>query len=118
MKLAVASGKGGTGKTMVAANLGFTLARTCDVTLVDCDVEEPNLHLFFPSPVTTRDVTVPVPMIDEATCDHCGRCGEFCQYGAITVLRDRILFFSDSATHAADARWSARKEPFMRSQNG
>ncbi len=94
MKLAVASGKGGTGKTMVAANLGFTLARTCDVTLVDCDVEEPNLHLFFPSPVTTRDVTVPVPMIDEATCDHCGRCGEFCQYrGNYRAPRPYPLFF-------------------------
>ena len=95
MKLAVASGKGGTGKTMVAANLAFTIARTCDVTLVDCDVEEPNLHLFFLAPVTARDVTVPVPVIDESTCDHCGRCGEFCQFGAITVLHDRILFFPE-----------------------
>jgi MinD superfamily P-loop ATPase len=95
MKLAVASGKGGTGKTMVAANLAFTLAMTCDVTLVDCDVEEPNIHLFFPAPATIRDVAVPVPVIDETACDRCGRCGEFCQYGAITVLRDRILFFPE-----------------------
>jgi MinD superfamily P-loop ATPase len=95
MKLAVASGKGGTGKTMVAANLALALAGTCPVTLVDCDVEEPNLHLFFPAPFTTRDITVPVPVIDESTCDHCGRCGEFCQYGAITVLHDRILFFPE-----------------------
>jgi MinD superfamily P-loop ATPase len=95
MKIAVASGKGGTGKTMVAANLAFTLAQACDVTLVDCDVEEPNLHLFFPAPVTATDVTVPVPVIDEKTCDRCGKCGEFCQYGALTVLRERILFFPD-----------------------
>jgi len=95
MKLAVASGKGGTGKSMVAANLAFTLACTGQVTLVDCDVEEPNLHLFFPAPATIRDVTVLVPVVDESICDHCGKCGEFCQYGAITVLRDRVLFFPE-----------------------
>ncbi|MFA5268722.1 MAG: ATP-binding protein [Methanoregula sp.] len=95
MKLAIASGKGGTGKSMVAANLAFTLSRTEPVTLVDCDVEEPNLHLFFPAPATTTDVTVPVPVIDETACQHCGLCGEFCQYGALTVLSNRILFFPE-----------------------
>jgi len=95
MKIAVASGKGGTGKTMVAANLAFTLSQTCQVTLVDCDVEEPNLHLFFPAPATAKDVTVQVPVIDQKICDRCGKCGEFCQYGALTVLRDRVLFFPE-----------------------
>lgn len=95
MKVAVASGKGGTGKSMVAANLAFTLSRTRAVTLVDCDVEEPNLHLFFPGPATATDVTVPVPVVDEGSCDHCKKCGEFCQYGAITVLPDRVLFFPE-----------------------
>lgn len=95
MKLAIASGKGGTGKSMVAANIAFTLAMTEPVTLVDCDVEEPNLHLFFPAPVTTTEVTVPVPVVDEAACDHCGKCEEACQYGALTVLQNRILFFPE-----------------------
>lgn len=95
MKLAIASGKGGTGKSMVAANLAFTLAGTRQVTLVDCDVEEPNLHLFFPAPATTRDITMPVPAVYEIACKYCGKCGEFCQYGAITVLPDRILFFAE-----------------------
>ena len=95
MKLAVASGKGGTGKSMVAANLAFTLSRSEPVTLVDCDVEEPNLHLFFPAPATTREVTMPVPVVDETKCQHCGKCGEFCQYGALTVLSNRILFFPE-----------------------
>jgi MinD superfamily P-loop ATPase len=95
MKLAVASGKGGTGKTMVAANLAYTLSRAEPVSLVDCDVEEPNLHLFFPAPVTTRDVTVPVPIVDEPVCDRCGKCGDFCRYGSITVLPNRILFFPE-----------------------
>ncbi|MDD4253719.1 MAG: P-loop NTPase, partial [Methanoculleus horonobensis] len=48
MKITIASGKGGTGKSTVAANLAYTLARSREVVLVDCDVEEPNLHLFFP----------------------------------------------------------------------
>jgi MinD superfamily P-loop ATPase len=95
MKLAVASGKGGTGKTMVAANLAFTLSRAGKVTLVDCDVEEPNLHLFFPAPATTTEVTVSVPVVNENTCQHCGLCGEFCQYGAIAVLPNRVLFFPE-----------------------
>jgi len=95
MKLAIASGKGGTGKSMVAANLAFTLSRTEQVTLVDCDVEEPNLHLFFPTPAIVTEVTVPVPVVDENTCQHCGLCGEFCQYGAMTVLPDRVLFFPE-----------------------
>ena len=95
MKLAVASGKGGTGKSMVAANLAYTLSMTEPVSLVDCDVEEPNLHLFFPAHRTTRDVTVPVPVIDESVCDRCGKCGEFCRYGAITVLPNSVLFFAE-----------------------
>lgn len=95
MRLAVASGKGGTGKSMVAANIAFTLSQDGNVTLVDCDVEEPNLHLFFPATAATRDVTVPVPSIDESLCDRCGACGKFCQYGALTVLPDRVLFFSE-----------------------
>lgn len=95
MRIAIASGKGGTGKSMVAANLAFTLSQTEPVTLVDCDVEEPNLHLFFPAPATMTDVTVLVPVIEEFACKHCGKCGEFCQYGALTVLPDRVLFFPE-----------------------
>ncbi|MFA6225023.1 MAG: ATP-binding protein [Methanoregula sp.] len=95
MKLAIASGKGGTGKSMVAANLAYTLSRTEPVTLVDCDVEEPNLHLFFPAAATTTDVTVPLPVVDETACQHCGLCEGFCQFGAMTVLSNRVLFFPE-----------------------
>ncbi len=95
MKLAIASGKGGTGKSMVAANLAYTLSRSGPVTLVDCDVEEPNLHLFFPAQEMTREVTVPVPVVNETTCQHCGQCSDFCQYGALTVLPERVLFFPE-----------------------
>ncbi|MDD3621735.1 MAG: ATP-binding protein [Methanofollis sp.] len=95
MKIVVASGKGGTGKTTVSANLAYALARRGGVTLVDCDVEEPNLHLFFPGESEKKGVPVPVPAIDSERCTLCGECGHFCRYGALTVLKDRVLFFSE-----------------------
>lgn len=93
MKIAIASGKGGTGKSTVAANLAWALARSRDVALVDCDVEEPNLHLFFPGTAVDVPVTTPVPEIDNERCTLCGECGRFCRFGALSVLRDRVLTF-------------------------
>lgn len=95
MKIVVASGKGGTGKSMIAANLAFALARDRDVTIVDCDVEEPNLSLFFPAEAESTPVEIPVPAFDSDLCTHCGECGKFCRYGAITVLKDRVLFMQE-----------------------
>ncbi len=96
MKITVASGKGGTGKSMVAANLAWALSETGPVTLVDCDVEEPNLHLFFPldEPATTA-VTIPVPAIAPERCNFCGDCAGFCAFGALVVTKDRVLFFPE-----------------------
>ncbi|WP_292490087.1 ATP-binding protein [Methanoculleus sp. 10] len=93
MKIAIASGKGGTGKSTVAANLAWALARSRDVALVDCDVEEPNLHLFFPAATTDVPVTTPVPVIDPARCTLCGECGKFCRFGALAVVKDCVLTF-------------------------
>ncbi|HOB17443.1 MAG TPA: ATP-binding protein [Candidatus Methanoculleus thermohydrogenotrophicum] len=93
MRIAIASGKGGTGKSTVAANLAWALSRSRDVTLVDCDVEEPNLHLFFPAPATDVPVTTPNPEIDAARCTLCGECGKFCRFGALAVVKDCVLTF-------------------------
>ena len=95
MNIIVASGKGGTGKTMVAANLAYTVSRHESVSLVDCDVEEPNLHLYFPGTVTSVPVNTLIPRIDSGMCTLCGKCGEFCNYGALSVLKDRVLFFQE-----------------------
>jgi len=95
MKIAVASGKGGTGKSTFAANLALSLSKSNDVVLVDCDVEEPNLHLFFDAEHEESEVTVPVPVVDPEKCTFCGKCGVFCQYGAITVLKDDVLILRD-----------------------
>lgn len=92
--LAVASGKGGTGKTTVAVNLALFLADGGGtVQYLDCDVEEPNGHLFLqPQVDTTGEVGIPVPVVDEARCTGCGTCAGVCRYGAITVLRKPLLF--------------------------
>jgi len=85
MKIAVASGKGGTGKTTVAVNLA--LAAQTPVRLLDCDVEEPNAHLFFKSSMATECVvSIQVPSVDEAKCDGCGECSRFCQFNAIVTF--------------------------------
>ncbi|MCU0632861.1 MAG: ATP-binding protein [Methanolinea sp.] len=95
MRLVVASGKGGTGKTLVAANLAAVISLEREVVLADCDVEEPNLHLFFPAGEKTLPVMTDVPVFDSSRCTHCGKCADFCQYGAIVVLKERFMFFPE-----------------------
>jgi MinD superfamily P-loop ATPase len=97
MRIAIASGKGGTGKTIVATNLAAVLAdRDYPVAYLDCDVEAPNGHIFLKPEITSREtVTIPVPEVDEAKCTRCGRCGEFCQYSAIVCLGNAVLTFPD-----------------------
>jgi len=96
MIISVASGKGGTGKTLVATSLALSLKEKYNVQLIDCDVEEPNDHVFM-KPVLTKneEVTIPVPSIDESKCTHCGKCAEICAYNAIAVIRDKVLVFPE-----------------------
>jgi MinD superfamily P-loop ATPase len=97
MRIAIASGKGGTGKTIVATNLAATLAQDdYPVTFLDCDVEAPNGHIFLKPEIVHREtVSIPVPEVDEARCTRCNRCGEFCQYSAIVCLGTAVLTFPD-----------------------
>jgi MinD superfamily P-loop ATPase len=92
--ISVASGKGGTGKTTVATNLAKAIGR--NVQLLDCDVEEPNAHLFM-NPVFSETDTIftPVPEIDKEKCSFCGKCGEICRYKAIVVVNDIVLTFPE-----------------------
>ena len=94
MRIAVASGKGGTGKTMVATSLAAAAAIDRPVRFLDCDVEAPNAHLFL-NPVITRNeqAVIPVPEIDSEVCTVCGRCVEVCTFHALAKLGTRILVF-------------------------
>lgn len=97
MKIAIASGKGGTGKTTIAVNLALTIASLGQpVTLLDCDVEEPNCHLFLKPEITgSRPVTIPQPKVLEERCNGCGVCADVCEYHALTVMKGRVLVFSE-----------------------
>jgi len=93
MKIAVASGKGGTGKTLIATSLALSLEKA---VLVDCDVEEPNAHLLVcPQWQLTRHVELPFPKVDLNKCSFCGECQRVCRFGAIAVLADQVLTFPE-----------------------
>ena len=93
MRIAITSGKGGTGKTTVATNLAVTAARAGrSVGYLDCDVEEPNGFLFLkPRIDQTRPVNVSIPKVDLAKCSGCGQCGRICQYSAIVSGMPRFV---------------------------
>jgi MinD superfamily P-loop ATPase len=94
MRISVASGKGGTGKTTIATNLALSVG--IDVQLLDCDVEEPNAHFFInPTFEETKTVFTPVPEVDEEKCTYCGKCSEICQFKAIAVVNKTILVFKE-----------------------
>jgi MinD superfamily P-loop ATPase len=97
VKVAVASGKGGTGKTTVAVNLARTAAEAGQrVQLLDCDVEEPNCALFLqPELERTLPVEVTVPQVDEQSCTHCGVCSQVCEFHAIVSLPTTVLVFPE-----------------------
>jgi MinD superfamily P-loop ATPase len=94
MIISVASGKGGTGKTTVATNLALSIGT--NVQLLDCDVEQPNAHLFL-HPVWDRNetVTTPVPKINLDKCTLCGKCRDLCEFNAITVIAETVMVFEE-----------------------
>ncbi|MBC7264182.1 MAG: ATP-binding protein [Chloroflexi bacterium] len=96
MIITVASGKGGTGKTTVATSLALALQEHLAVQFLDCDVEDPNAHLYLRPTIQRREeVGVSLPVVDFALCDYCGRCAEVCAYHAIAVVGQKLLIFPE-----------------------
>jgi MinD superfamily P-loop ATPase len=84
--IAVASGKGGTGKTTIAVSLALSLEKAL---FLDCDVEEPNAHIFLkPALEYTKNAHILIPRVDEEKCTGCGLCSDVCSYSALAVLPD------------------------------
>jgi MinD superfamily P-loop ATPase len=94
--ISIASGKGGTGKTLVATSLALAINDGNGMQLVDCDVEEPNAHIIMKPVITHREtVSIPVPRVAEDKCSYCGRCVEVCAYNAMAVIGRRVLVFPE-----------------------
>ena len=94
MIVGVASGKGGTGKTTISVNLARVFPSP--IQLLDCDVEEPNTHLFLKGTARGEEtVVIPIPEVDESLCDDCGECGRFCEYHAIVSFGTKPLVFPE-----------------------
>ncbi len=91
--IAILSGKGGTGKTLLAVNLA-SVAKAA--TYIDCDVEEPNGNLFFnPTKELEKLVTVKKPVVDDALCDGCHKCVDFCAFNALALIGNRLMIFDE-----------------------
>lgn len=97
MIISVASGKGGTGKTTVAVNMAAMLSRGgSDVVYADCDVEEPNGHIFIKPVISaSRNSTMPYPVVDESICTGCGLCHDICRFNAIVLISGKPIVFPD-----------------------
>ena len=96
MIISVASGKGGTGKTLVATSLALSLIDKHKIQLLDCDVEEPNANILLHLALNRdQQVYVPIPKVDETKCTYCGKCAEICAYNALAVIKKKVLVFPE-----------------------
>ena len=96
-KIAILSGKGGTGKTLLSVNLAAVAKTAC---YIDCDVEEPNGHLFLkPQDLQVEAISVKIPVVDQDACTGCRKCVDFCRYNALAYIKDKLYVF-DNICHS------------------
>ncbi|HHX62848.1 MAG TPA: 4Fe-4S binding protein [Epulopiscium sp.] len=93
MKIAVLSGKGGTGKTLVSVNLAAVAKKSI---YLDCDVEEPNGHFFFkPENIKEENISIKIPIVNQALCHGCRKCVDFCKFNALAYIKDKVVVFEE-----------------------
>lgn len=93
VKIAILSGKGGTGKTLVSVNLASIAEKS---VYIDCDVEEPNGHLFFkPEKAREEIISVKIPVINESLCNGCRKCVDFCKFNALAFIKNKPYVFEE-----------------------
>ncbi|MDO8948756.1 MAG: ATP-binding protein [Desulfocapsaceae bacterium] len=115
MQIAVASGKGGTGKTIVSTSLAMCAPGR--VQYLDCDVEEPNGHIFLkPDLVTSERCTVNIPQILEEKCTYCGKCRDICRFNAITLFANTIMTFPEMCHSCLGCFWVCPEDAIVRSE--
>ncbi|OJX43960.1 MAG: (4Fe-4S)-binding protein [Chloroflexi bacterium 44-23] len=111
MQIAIASGKGGTGKTTIATSLAKSLVGSHKVHYLDCDVEAPNGHLFLhPDIQTQKDAIIRIPQIDTNLCTLCGRCVEVCQFHALAQTADEIVLFPELCHGCGSCTWNCPED--------
>ena len=102
--ITIASGKGGTGKTTIASCLALSTRQT--VQFMDCDVEEPNAHIFLkPQFTAVQAVSLDIPQVNHNKCSFCGQCAEVCMFNALAVLADEVLTFPELC-HSCGGCWT------------
>lgn len=107
MKIAVASGKGGTGKTTIATSMALSLMEIGKVVYLDCDVEAPNGHLFLkPEFSRTQEAVIKIPQIQADLCTLCGKCVEVCQFHALAKVGKRIMVFPQLCHGCGSCTWN------------
>ena len=106
IKIAIASGKGGTGKSTVSTNLAYILSEIYeDVAIIDCDVEEPNCHIFLnPEIIKSEKSFLSVPEINKELCIGCGKCKEICQFNSLALVKGKVIVFPELC-HSCGGCW-------------
>lgn len=118
MQIAVASGKGGTGKTTIATSLALSLAGIAKVRYFDCDVEAPNGHLFLkPTFSESTPAIIRIPQIQTETCVACGRCVEVCQFHALAKVGKNILVFPQLCHGCGSCTWNCPETAIVEVSN-